>query len=48
MLFEYECETKWSVRMFFEFECETKWNFVRQSGILYVFENLSVRQSGIL
>ena len=33
---------------FYESECEIKWNFVRQSGTLYVFESLSVRQSGIL
>ena len=32
----------------YESECEIKWNFVRQSGTLYVFESLSVRQSGIL
>ena len=32
----------------YESECEIKWNFVRQSGNLYVFESLSVRQSGIL
>ena len=33
---------------FYQSECEIKWNFVRQSGILYVFASLNVRHSEVL